>query len=390
MNSAPARQWRSRSEWKDYSMSGNCSKLPLFVATTLLTAVVCRGQEASQPPAAPTPAVAAWCNTFSIHGFVDGYYAWNDNSPKSHENFITGTGTTAKRANEFNLNLAAIDVVRDASPDKSPVGFHLSVVAGNGADVVHAAESEGFRHIYQASIIYKPTDRLMIEGGIFPSHIGFEGFFSKDNWNYTRSWLGELSPYYQTGIHAGYQFSKRWSGEVHILNGWQLISDNNDAKAIGGKIAYNSDRLSASFNTFDGPELPSDNKDWRHFGNLIALYKATPKLSIGSSLDRGHQELRGGSAANWFGVAGYGRYAFDDHHAFAGRVERFRDFDNGISGTAQTLSEATLTYELRPVHNLILKLEGRHDHSTASVFARGTDRTSPNQTIIVVGAVATF
>jgi len=81
-----------------------------------------------------------------IHVFVDGYYAWNGNHPASHENFLPGAGTTAERANEFNLNLAGVELVRDPKP----VGFHLSLVAGTGADVVHAAEREGFRHIYQA------------------------------------------------------------------------------------------------------------------------------------------------------------------------------------------------------------------------------------------------
>jgi len=316
-----------------------------------------------------------------IHVFVDGYYAWNGNHPASHENFIAGTGTTAERANELSLNLAAVELIRDPAP----VGFHLSLVAGTGADVVHAAEREGFHHVYQASIIYKPNDHLTLEGGIFPSHIGFEGFFSKDNWNYTRGWLGELSPYYQTGVHAGYQFSKQWYGELHVLNGWQIITDNNDAKSIGAKIAYGGNRLSASLNTLDGPELPNDDRHWRHFGDLIATWKATETLSLGGSLDRGHQELPGDTAANWLGLGGYARYAFDGRHAVAARVERFRDPDAGISGFSQKLTEGTLTYELRPTPNLILKVEGRRDHSTANVFDG-----SKNQTLVVAGAVATF
>lgn len=264
------------------SNKGDNLVLYLSAIILLLVTIAARADEPQKP--------------ITIHGFVDGYYAWNDNNPASHENFEPGTGTTAKRANEMNLNLAAVDIVRDAQP----VGFHLSFVAGSGADIVHAGEPQGsavgrdvYRNIYQASILYKASDRLTIEAGIFPSHIGFEGFYSKDNWNYTRSWLGEFSPYYQTGGHAGYRFNDHWSGELHLLNGWQIIGENNDAKAIGGKIAYSDDRLSASFNTFDGPELPNDNAHWRHFGNLIALFKATPALSIGGSFDRGHQELPG-------------------------------------------------------------------------------------------------
>ena len=345
--------------------------LYISAITLFLVALAARADE----PATP----------MTIHGFIDGYYAWNGNSPASHDSFFPGAGSSGKRADEFNLNLAALEIVRDAAP----LGFHLSLVAGNGADVIHAAESEGFRHIYQASIIYKVNDKLTIEGGIFPSHIGFESFYSKDDWNYTRSWPGELSPFYQTGVHASYQFSDHWSGELHVLNGWQIIDDNNDAKAIGGKIAYTNDRLTTSLNTFDGPELPHDNSHWRHFGDLIVSYKGTPKLSVAGSADRGHQELPGDATANWLGIAGFGRYAFDDRHAVAVRGSLFHDPDNAISGAAQKLTEETLTYEFHPVANLIVKIEGRHDHSTATVFARRNGLTN-NQTIVVVGAVATF
>ncbi|HEV7573460.1 MAG TPA: porin [Thermoanaerobaculia bacterium] len=339
-------------------------RLFAVTAISLLIAVVGRADDASRP--------------MVIHGFVDGYYAWNGNHPPSHESFEASTGSTAKRANEFDLNLAEVEITRDAQP----VGFHLSLIVGNGADVIHASEPQGYRFIYQASILYKPNDRLTLEAGIYPSHIGFEGFFSKDNWSYTRGWLAEFSPYYQTGIRANYVFTAHWSGELHLLNGWQIIADNNGAKAIGGKIAYANGRLTASLNTFDGPELAGDDKRWRHFGDLIATFNATPRLSVGGSLDRGRQE-----AANWFGIAAYGRFAFDYRRAIAVRVERFSDPENGITGTPQKLAEATLTYEYRPVANLILKVEGRRDHSTALVFNSGSAR---NETIVVIGAVATF
>jgi len=303
----------------------------------------------------------------AVHGFVDVYYAANNNDPSSHLNFVPGAGTTAERANEFSLNLAEVDVSQEAAP----VGFRLSVVAGDGADVVHAAESEGFRHIYQASVIYKPTDRLTLEGGIYPSHIGFEGFFSKDNWNYTRSWLGEFSPYYQTGVHAAYAFTKHWTGDVHVLNGWQNIDANNSAKAIGAKIAYANGKLSASLNTFDNHS--------RHFGDLIALYEATPKLKVAGSLDRGRQDLPGDAHASWLGVAGFARYEIDAKNAVAFRAERFSDPHNGITGAPQTLEEGTVTYELRPAKNLIVKIEARHDRGTID-----------NQTIVVFSAVATY
>ncbi len=123
-------------------------------------------------------------------GFVDAYASWNPNRPSDHTNFEPGTGTTALKANELGLNLAALDV----SLDPKPVGFHVVAVAGTGTDVVHAAElhPDNVRYIYQASVSYNLNvgRGVLFEAGIQPSHIGYEVFFSKDNPNYTRGWMG--------------------------------------------------------------------------------------------------------------------------------------------------------------------------------------------------------
>jgi len=315
-----------------------------------------------------------------IHGFVDMYYARNSNHPGDHHNFILGTGTTAEHANEIALNVASFEVLRAPKP----FGFHLNVIGGDGANVVHIAEPRRFRNIYQASVSYS-KDKLTLEGGVFPSHIGFEGLFSKDNWNYTRGWLGELSPYYQAGVKAAYAWNDRWSGQLHVLQGWQLIHDNNHAKSVGTQIAYSAGRLSASLNTLIGPELADDDTDLRLFGDLITTYNVTPKFSVAGSVDRGRQELPGNASANWLGASVWARYAMNGRHAVAGRLDRLRDPDNGISGFAQTLSSATLTYEFNPTKNLIFKVDARRDHSTAAVFSNRN-----NENLLIFGAVARF
>src|SRR5206468_2855977 len=118
----------------------------------------------------------------------------------------------------------------------------------------------------------------------------------------------------------------------------------------------------------------------RRFGDVVAMYKATPKLSVGTSIDRGHDR-----GAEWSGVAGYGRYAFDDAHVVAVRADHFRDPDAGISGFAQTLSSAMLTYEQHPSAHVILKFEARRDHSIAHVF-----NGSRNQTLAIASAVLNY
>ncbi len=361
--------------------------------------------QAGPPPAEPVPAAAeqaAESARLEIHGFVDGYFTWNTNQPADHANFFPGVGTSAKRDHEVALNLAQVSL--ELAPQ--PVGFKLALGYGNATEVVHAAEVRGvathpdtWRNVVQASMQWQTGlgRGLLLEAGVYPSHIGMEAFQSRDNWNYTRSWLGELSPYYQTGLELAYPLSGRWSAQLHLLNGWQVIADNNRGKSLGAQLAYNADRLSLSFNGIVGPELADNDDDLRALGDVVVTWKATPSLSLGASADVAREERPDGADVGWAGVGLYARFAPPESHtALALRGEYYDDEDGAISGIAQTLKEVTVTWEHRPVPRLILKLEGRYDSSTVPVFASDAldDAGSPlgkrSQFLLLLGAVATF
>jgi len=333
---------------------------------------------------------------------VDTYFAYNGNRPIDHANFFPGVGTSAKRHDEFSVNLAQLDLTLDPQP----VGFRLALGFGTSTEVVHGFEPTGpfvgpevWKHIVQASVQWNTGvgRGLLLEGGIYPSHIGMEAFQTKDNWNYTRSWLGELSPYYQAGVKLAYPFSEHWSGQLHVLNGWQTIGDNNDGKSLGTQIAYSGAKLSASLNGFLGPELPGDDDDLRALGDVVVTWKATPSLSLGASFDAAREGRPDGSHVTWTGVGGYARFAPPDSRtALALRGEYYDDGDGAISGIAQTLKEVTATLEHRPADHLILKLEGRYDKSSADVFGSddlgpdGTPLLKRSQFLILLSAVAVF
>jgi len=352
----------------------------------------------SIPSAADDEPKAKTENKLDFHAFVDVYYAYNPNHPANGRSFIPGTGTTARDANTFGLNLAQIEVSLPADP----VGFRIAVGAGTGEEVLHLAEpggSDAWRHLLLASLTYQTHvgRGLAFEAGIMPAHVGFEAFSSKDNWNYTRSWLGEFSPYYETGLKVSYPFSDHWSGGLYVLNGWQTIGDNNSAQTFGTQVAYGSDKVSASFNTLAGPELANNDSDWRVLGDFVLTVRATPSWSVGASVDVADESRPAGASVSWWGAAAYARFAPEgSRYAAALRAEYFDDPDGGISGTAQSLSEATLTFEYRPVDHLILKVEGRYDRSSEPVFAthpldaQAQPVLSTNEPLFLVGVVATF
>ena len=70
-----------------------------------------------------------------IHGWLDGYYTWNDNHPDPKLNFFDGVGTTAHRADQFALNIAAIEISRDPKP----FGFHVVAGAGDTSSASRAS-----------------------------------------------------------------------------------------------------------------------------------------------------------------------------------------------------------------------------------------------------------
>src|SRR5438309_11838883 len=86
--------------------------------------------------ASPAPAEPP---TVQLHGWVDVFYALNTNRPADGASFLPGTGTTARRADELNLNAAALDV----SLEPKPVGFHVTLALGSGPEVVHSGEPAG-------------------------------------------------------------------------------------------------------------------------------------------------------------------------------------------------------------------------------------------------------
>ncbi len=343
----------------------------------------------------------SWNKEINIHGFTDIYYAYNANQPFDGSNFIAGTGTSAKRNNEFSLNLAALDIAM--SPH--PVGFHLILNYGTATEVLHSSERGGtaighevWKPVQQASISYNvPVGRgLLIEAGIFPSHIGFEVFPSKDNWNYSRGWLAEFSPYYQAGIKGSYSFSNELSAQVHLLNGWQNIGETNKQKAIGTQLAWTHPRASVILNTIASPEKIGDTNLYRLFADLIVTAKLSSWLSIATISDIGRQNKPLNDSATWIGYGSFVRISPHPNWSIAVRAEKFYDPEAGMTGTQQNLSEVTTTVTWTPQEHFLLKFETRYDHSTANVFSGNQVDSEDNvlllknQSLGIIGAVVNF
>jgi hypothetical protein len=380
--------------------------LSAIFISSLLTGAARADEPAQQaPPPAPAAEPQPWYKRVSLHGYADVYYSYNLNRPADRANFIPGVGTTGKRDNEFSLNLGALEL----NLDPEPLGVRLVLNYGTGTEILHAAELEGtgvgpavWRFVQEASLSYKAPigNGVIITGGIYPCHIGLEVLASRDNWNYTRSWVSDLAPFYQTGVRISYPFTRNFSAQLHVVNGWNVVADNNSAKSLGLQLMWNSDRLQIAVNALVGPELARDDEHWRFLGDVFVVGRPARWFNLAAVFDVGYQQIplvpESPEGTLWYAAEGYLQFVPVKQLSVTLRGGFFHDPDNGISGTAQTLGEATATVEVRPLDGLSVKLEGRHDRSTAAVFHTGErDETgailkSTTQTLLMLGGVAWF
>src|SRR5262245_34800336 len=199
-------------------------------------------------------------SSVTFGGFVDGYCAYDFNRPAEFDRAFT---TQPARHNEFNINLAFIDAKFTSERARGRVALQVGTsVQSNYAGEPGIGTISGgnlSRHIQEAVAGVKLREGWWLDGGIYFSHLGFESFISRDNRTYTRSLASDYSPYYQTGVKVSGQFSPEWSAQVHVMNGWQIISENNSNKSVGLQLAYKpSSSFSVTYNNFIGNE-GSDN-----------------------------------------------------------------------------------------------------------------------------------
>ena len=179
-----------------------------------------------------------------------------------------------------------------------------------------------------------------------------------------------------------------------VVNGWDVARDNNRSKSLGGQLALTpAAPLAIYLDGMWGPEQPGNDRNDRALLDVAATLKAR-WLTLGFNADRGTERFDTDqvgitSAATWSGAAGYLRATITPSFALIARGESFDDRDGVRTGVAQTISEFTLTPELRLTPHLLARADGRVDHSNRAVFekANGLVRSQPT---ILFGLIYSF
>jgi Putative beta-barrel porin-2, OmpL-like. bbp2 len=342
-------------------------------------------------------------------GFVDVAYLRAFNDPL---NQLFRSRGTAWHLNDPFVNMSAAYLRKKAS-DASRWGTELEVQTGKDDEIFgfsatapNMGGSDVLRHFGLANVNYlAPVGKgLAVQGGIFGSLIGYDGLYAKDNFNYTRPWGADFTPYLMMGVNASYPFTDKLTGTFAVVNGYWHLAHANDVPSSVVQLAYKATPLVTVKETFlAGPHQANTSMEfWRVISDTIVEHR-TDKVVIAFN---GHFSTERVDEVNpfcawWVATQVPMRWNVSGPWSVAVRPEFAWDSDGRWTLAAQTVKALTTTLEYKWTHKLagtILRLEHRFDNSTGpngGFFADhesspGIVALTPNQHLLVFAAIFTF
>ncbi|MGE3610657.1 MAG: porin [Bacteriovoracaceae bacterium] len=318
----------------------------------------------------------------SFDGFVDLYYAYDFNRPKEQDRDYT---TQPARNDEFNLNLALLGLTHKVNRLTARLSFQAGtyVQANYAAEPTEGNTSGGLlsRHIQDAYVRYQLHDKTTLIAGIMPSHIGYEGVLSIDNYTYTRSLAADFSPYYQSGAGLLHMLSESLAVEGYVLNGWQNISEDDSSKALGTALRFNKDKLSINYTTYFGSYLGQS----RQFHDFNVEYRVSDKLKLKALYDFGIQDRDVGEDATFSTFNIQASLNVQESHRVSLRFEKYKD-EKQANITTHTnqefdVSGGSLGYDISLEEGYTFRTEYRYLKATQNIFKKKDGFSDSNQTL---------
>jgi len=318
--------------------------------------------------------------------YVDTSYGYNFNNPRSGNNSLRIFDTDH---NDFNIHLFQLAFKKTPTTEggiADLIGFGVKLDFGEDADIIGASglgDPDDEFDLQEAYIhVLAPLGNgLDIYAGKYVTLAGSEVIESKDNFNFSRSFLfGFAIPFTHTGVRLHYPVGAL-DFILGLNNGWDNVDDNNDGKTIESRVGLTLGMLSLGVVGYFGPEQDGVDSDWRELIDVVATLTPIENLILQVNLDFAWEQ--GVTNADlglddegvfWWGIAGYVVYDINDMFRLALRGEYFDDSDGFRTGTEQQLFEITPTLSIKPfcnkgmLDNLLVRFEYRFDRSDEDSF----------------------
>ena len=331
-------------------------------------------------------------------GFVDLAYLNAFNNPP---NKVFRSRGTTWHVDDVYLNMAGA-YARKKPTELSRWGTELLMhtgkddeIFGFSATAPNMAGADVTRHLGLANVSYlAPVGKgLTVQGGIFASLIGYDGLYAKDNFNYTRPWGADFTPYLMLGVNASYPYSAKLTGTFFVVNGYWHLANANSVPSSGMQIAYKpTPTISVKETVLAGPHQSNTSLEfWRFIADTI-VERRTGRVTIAGDYHFSTERVDEPQPfrAWWMSAQLPIRWNFRGPWSLAVRPEIAWDSHGRWTLAEQTVKALTSTLEYRAPYKwatTILRLEHRFDDSRGP---QGGFFTGPEQHLLILAGIFTF
>lgn len=353
----------------------------------------------AQTPAAPPS------DAVTMGGYLDLYYQYDVGRPTGYLPYRFFD----IRHNRWDLAEADFDLTK-APNSKDPFGFTIQAIAGKDADILNAAEPGGkayLKNLGQAYVTYQSPGKtpLTVDLGKFYTWIGNEGYDSRTQINYSRSFTNTFAePDYHVGVRLTYPATPKVTLNAYAVNGWNETKRDDHGISGGLGVTYNPDNKTSltvqdlfgdqgsnhlnDAGSYGGIGYPVPGIFHTHLLDVIASRQLTPTLKLIANIDYGTASMPGMSG-KWDGELLYLQKTFSASDTGCLRLDRFHDTDGLRSGSPVLLHSITATYDHNLNKNILLRLELRHDIADNPLFTTH-DGVSRHRTTITFAQILHF
>ena len=279
--------------------------------------------------------------------FVDTYYMWDLSKPDKR-----AFTTQPVRHDQPAVNLAHLGARFESKYWRS----RFALQAGDSVERNATLEPGKEKYIQEAYVGYRLTSKTWLDGGIYLGHIGMESWISKDNPTYSRSLMLDYVPYYATGLRLDHELNDHSGFQLHLMQGWQIVSETNRAKSAGVQYRYKN----FIYNNFLGDEkvYPQEPTRFRHYHNFI--YK---QGSFTGAFDIGQEDHD-----TWGAVAGIWKHVLNETQSLAYRLEHYFDPRGANVGSRFITQSASLNFDQKIIENVLWRTELRGFLSEEKIY----------------------
>jgi len=232
--------------------------------------------------------------------------------------------------------------------------------------------------IQEAYMTYAFSDKFKFTGGKFVTFEGIEVIESPANPTISRGYLfGLAEPFTHVGGYVTYQATGEVDLKVGVINGWDLLVDNNPNKTIISRLGINlGDPLSVGISFYTGVEQ-LNSSDARNSFDLTGVTKIIPDVALNFQANYGTETISSVDA-KWFGFGLQPVIPINENLNLGVRAEYFADDQGARTGIGNLNA---LNFSVVPAYKydgVTFRFEYRFDNSSQNIFVKevGTAKNS--------------